>query len=375
MFEANQKRYLSIDVIRGIALLGITMLNALLIAYPQHFYKPIAFPLLNQADIAVELTLMLFIRTSFYPIFSFLFGVGFALQFSKLKQRSFFIRRYGFLLILGLLHGCFVWMGDILFLYAVAGFLLLFLTKLNRKNKIVLAAILTVGSLLLLNYGVNYLIQHLPLRVNLEQLVQVYAAGGFWEVTQLRSYEYFYFGVLISLVYVLPQVLALFLLGIVAVESGFFDNSSFSKYLLLAFTALALLKLPRVYFAAFEQSPAIWRYLSVVVGGPTLGGIYVLAIVRGMMQARASSVLSIFASVGRMALTNYLSQSIILTTIFYGYGLGQYASWGSLNIVLLAISLFTLQMIVSTLWLNTFRYGPMEWLWRSFCYGRFVAIK
>jgi len=373
--QSKQKRYLSLDVIRGLALLGIAMLNALLIAYPQHFYMPLGFPRLSQIDKTVELGLILFVRTSFYPIFAFLFGAGFALQFSKTKNIQFFIRRYSFLLVVGMIHGILIWMGDILSIYALAAFILIFLARLSTRHKLLLVVVFTAISFVMINYGLQYVMQLLPLNLTLDELLNVYAQGNFWDVTNVRSYEFFYFGIIISLVYVLPQVLALFLFGMVAVEVGFFDYKCSSKKLFLVFGLLALLKLPRVYFAAFEESPALWRYVSVIFGGPALGGVYVLAVLVGLKGARANPALSIFAPVGRMALTNYLSQSIVLTSIFYGYGLGQYATWGSLDIVLLAVSLFVLQMIVSAFWLKHFRYGPLEWFWRCFSYQQWLSIR
>ncbi len=378
MNEATEKqeRYISLDVIRGIALLGIAMLNALLIAYPQHFYMPLGFPLLNQVDKSVELTLMFLVRTSFYPIFSFLFGAGFALQYSKFQSGSkhYFIRRFSLLLFIGCLHGCFVWMGDILALYAITGLLLLFLVRLNTNKKLILAIVLILIAFLATRYGVQFALQWWPLDLSLNQLLDVYANGSFWEITQLRSYEFFYFGA-ISLVYTLPQVLGLFLLGMVAVESGFFRYKVSFKALAIVFFSFALFKLPRIYFAAFGENPALWRHVAIIFGGPALGGLYVLGIMKGLQGARAYAALTIFTDVGRMALTNYLSQSIVLTTVFYGYGFGQYATWGSLDIVLLALSLFVLQLGFSNIWLQNFNYGPFEWLWRCFSYGRWLPIQ
>ena len=382
----QSERFVSLDVVRGVAVLAIAMLNALLIAYPQHFYVPLGYPLLSQADKAVELSLMLIVRSSFYPIFSFLFGAGFALHYFKSRSNQtgsnhtrsnhnkYFLRRYGFLLVIGLVHGCLIWMGDILTVYSFAAFILLYLARFRLKIKLLLIAVLTVLSFVMMNYGVQALLQVFALETSLSELLEVYANGSFWEVTLLRSYEFYYFG-LVSLVYVLPQLVALFLLGMVAVEVGFFRHRISFKPLFIVFAIVALFKLPRLYFASLGENPAIWRYISVIFAGPALGGVYVLATMEGLREARASQLSNLFADAGRMALTNYLSQSIILTTIFYGYGLGQYAKWGSLNIVLLALGLYIIQMLFSKLWLQHFKYGPFEWLWRCFSYGRWFAIK
>ncbi|HKC64249.1 MAG TPA: DUF418 domain-containing protein, partial [Pyrinomonadaceae bacterium] len=184
----------------------------------------------------------------------------------------------------------------------------------------------------------------------------------------------------------LPKILAMFLLGLYAYRRRFFQNLSSNKALIrrllvyglvlglvgnLAFSALA-----GGAEAALPPSPAgIIGVICYAFGVPALALFYIALIATLWQKEAWRRLLAVLAPVGRMALTNYLMQTVICVLIFYGYGFGQFGRVGAGGATLIALAIFLFQIPLSALWLKFFNYGPMEWIWRQLTYRRRLSLR
>ena len=388
-----------LDVLRGLAVGGI------LIGNMQWFsgYGLMPPALVRQGPLADQATHFLvhfFVEGKFYSIFSFLFGFGFALQIARAEERgdlkaSLFKRRLFWLLVIGLLHAYLLWSGDILSIYAVTGFvLILFRKKTNDallRWAFVLLAIPILTYILLYILFVAYVPPGAVAKLDAAQI-------DFWKATVRRVPQSSYLQIITgynlnmiagryaSLIFEmrLPKLLAMFLLGSYAYRRGFFQNLSnhrpFIRRVLIY--GLILGVVGNVAFAAFAGAEAVFPpspagivgVISYAFGVPALA-LGLVALVATLWQKTAwRRVLVWLAPVGRMALTNYLLQTVICVFIFYGYGFGQFGRFGARAATLTALAIFIFQVFVSALWLKYFAYGPMEWIWRQLTYGRRLSL-
>ena len=350
---APKNRSLTLDALRGFALLGVLVVN-LLQAY-------------SVVDSAADQTTALLIRAlaegTFYPIFSFLFGLGFALQLRKGEAAlPLFRRRLSILLVIGLVHGVLIWYGDILALYALLGFLL------PRFRDASTRALLKIG---LVGWGVSLLVLlaasgGFPSEGLTE--IETYANGSYAAITALRASEFF-LSLTSGLVGLGGQVLALFLLGLLVGRRGLETVEQDTRWLWqIGLVSLAVaLPLSLWYLSGNREG---WRYgLEYALASPLLGFAYLAGLSLFMLTPFGKVVMMPFSYVGRMALSNYLGQSVVCTFIFYGYGLGYYGELGARDTLLIGLAIFAVQLAASYLWLRVFRYGPAEWVWRSLTYG------
>ena len=397
-----QERIEIVDVLRGLAVGGI------LIGNMQWFsgYGMMPPSVARQSPFADQITHFLvhfFVEGKFYSIFSFLFGFGFALQIARAEERgdlkaSLFKRRLFWLLVIGLLHAYLLWSGDILSIYALMGFLLILFRK--KTNGALLKWAFALLVIPILTYILLYIlfVAFVPPGV----VAKLDAAQiAFWNESVKNvprsSYLQIITGYNLNMVagrYAslilemrLPKLLAMFLLGSYAYRRGFFQNlsshQSFIRRVLVyglilglggnvAFAALAGAE------AVFPPSPAgIVGVITYAFGVPALA-LGIIALVATLWQkgqkAAWRRVLAFLAPVGRMALTNYLLQTIICVLIFYGYGFGQFGRFGATTATLIALAIFIFQILISALWLKYFSYGPMEWIWRQLTYRQRLSL-
>ena len=389
-----------LDVLRGLAVCGI------LIGNMQWFsgYGMMPPSIGRQSPFADQLTHFLvhfFVEGKFYSIFSFLFGFGFALQIARAEERgdlkaSLFKRRLFWLLVIGLLHAYLLWSGDILSIYALMGFvLILFRKKTNSAMLKWAAGLLAIPILTYLLLYILFVAFVPPGAVAKLDAAQL----DFWNTTVRNVPQSGYLQIItgynlnmivgryasLILEMRLPKLLAMFLLGSYAYRRGFFHNlsslQSFIRRVLVY--GLILGVVGNVAFAAlagaeavFPPSPAgIVGVISYAFGVPALA-LGLIALVATLWQKAAwRRLLAWLAPVGRMALTNYLMQTVICVFIFYGYGFGQYGRFGATKATLTALAIFLCQILVSALWLKYFAYGPMEWIWRQLTYRKRLSLR
>jgi uncharacterized protein len=389
-----------LDVLRGLAVCGI------LIGNMQWFsgYGMMPESVAEQSPFADQVTHFLvhfFVEGKFYSIFSFLFGFGFALQIARAEERgdlkaSLFKRRLFWLLVIGLVHAYLLWAGDILSIYALMGFLLILFRR--KTNGALLKWAFVLLAIPILTYILLYVL--FAAFVQPESLAKLDAAKiDMWNSAVKTVPQSSYLQILAgyNLNYIvgrylglffemrLPKLLAMFLLGFYAYRRGFFQDLSrhqpFIRRVLVYGLILGLMG--NVAFAALAGAEAVLPpspagvagVISYAFGVPALALFFIALVATLWQKAAWRRLLAFLAPVGRMALTNYLLQTVICVLIFYGYGFGQFGRFGARTATLIALAIFLFQILSSALWLNYFSYGPMEWIWRQLTYRRRLNLR
>jgi uncharacterized protein len=384
----------SIDVLRGFALLGILVMNIQLFAMPEAaYYNPTAYGSLEGANLAVWLGGRLLADQKFMTIFSLLFGAGIVLMTSRAaargETRPVHYRRMGWLAVIGLLHAHLLWAGDILFLYAVCGMLVYPFRGLPPGRLLVLgtatvtvAAAVFAGLQASLPYWSEEALAEVtvgawqPTRAIIDEALATYR-GGWLEQLPARSATALGFETFLLVIWGGWRAGGLMLIGMALYKLDVFSARRSRRFYGALIAAALIAGIPvEAYGVAldFEFGWALdWSLLrgrqfnywpSIVVA---LGyvGLVMLACRTAALRAAARP----FAAVGRTALSNYLLQTVICTTIFYGHGLGLYGSVDRVGQLGIVLGVWTVQLIASPLWLRRYRFGPAEWLWRSLTYG------
>jgi uncharacterized protein len=339
MSAPTRDRLPTLDALRGFALLGVLVVNV----YQSYASR------LSPADAEAARLVALLAEGSFYPVFSLLFGLGFGLQLERGTPPELFRRRLRWLLAFGLLHGFLVWHGDILASYALVGLLLPVFAAWNDRRLLG-----TAGAL----YALTLLLFALLPTAETPDLSAVARSETYVAALPIRA-GYFLASLLSGLLLFGGQLLALFALGLYLARRGvarLLDDARFLGGALLGCLGVAL---PLLALGA-------GRTLEYLVASPLLGFAYLAALALLLRRARLPAL----ENVGRMALSNYLAQSLVCTLAFYHYGFGLYGQVGVAGGVAFALALFAAQLAFSWLWLRRFAFGPAEWVWRSLTYGR-----
>ena len=361
----------SIDALRGVALLGVLAIN-LVMEFRVSIFEQflIAARPASPLDRAVQTVLMLGVDLKAFALFSLLFGVGLAIQFEHLsaypRRALLLFRRLIVLLTFGLIHLCLIWNGDILTEYALAGLIVLpFLFGPRRLLAGGAAAFLAVYLAMQVWPPVGLFPSMTSIQRDVQEANEIYATGSFGEVLAFRVREIPLFVPLH--VYVFPRTLGLFLFGAFVWRNGTLRKP---HQVLLFSTAAgciglgAFLMLPSGSVAATD----IGR-LATPVGTIALALGYGATILGVGNLTSGKALLWWAVPLGRMAFTNYLAQSLIFGWIFYGYGLGLFGSIGAAKALVIGLAVYIAQVFFSTWWLGRYRYGPVEWLWRTLMYG------
>ncbi|MEM7480078.1 MAG: DUF418 domain-containing protein [Acidobacteriota bacterium] len=397
---ATGERIEILDILRGFAILGILMVNMDL------FFLPFATEFTGSSwwgapiDVLASDFIHFVAQGKFFTMFSFLFGIGLAIQMERAEAKgqrvgSFFRRRLFMLLLIGVFHGFVLWFGDILAQYAALGFLLLLFRRRKAKTLKIWAAILLVLLPLLVIVGTGFQLAMLDIpaaaqdmqdaiaereeetATRIADLFEAYGNGSVGEVFAARASE-----TLIVYTYTLAggwAILAMFILGLHFGRIGFFKNLR-QKLPTLRRATSWLLPLGLVGSGLYVYSshrsvpmePSVWAGVSKVsffIAGPALCFAYIFLVCMAVQSPLGGRVFSALAPVGRMALTNYLTHSVLMTTLSYSYGFGLYGRVPTSTGLVMTFCLFGLQILFSHWWLKRYRFGPAEWLWRSLTYG------
>jgi uncharacterized protein len=383
---AEKERIHSIDVIRGFALLGIFLVNM------SSFHSPVLY-LGSNIDLGsseewITSFIDIFAQASFYTLFSFLFGFGMIVFLDRAKAKGhgykrLFIRRLIILLLIGLTHAFLIWHGDILITYALIGFVLLLFYGVKAKvllttglSVLLIPAIFLSALLLLVSFVYPEDAQLPKERALIEESIQNYKYGSFLEATTQRINDYFYVNNLESAIFLLVAILPLFLLGAyVAKERWFSDVNANKKAIQTMWFVSLIVAIPSKIIPYITTKNIGTEYIQDSIGGPALALFYGTSIVLLIEKQHWKTILKPFSYIGKLSLTNYLLQSIICTTIFYGYGLGFYGEITHFQGLLLTIGIYIAQIVISYYWLKRFYYGPIEWLWRSLTYGKLQPFR
>ena len=383
----ERERHLVLDLLRGLALMGIALAN-----YPEFALWTFLAPEQQAAmptaavDRVVRFLQYLFVDGKFYTIFSLLFGIGFSLILAR-HGRRLFVRRMLILVAIGLVHLLFIWNGDILTLYALGGLLLTLFTPLSDRRLLLLAL-----ALLLLPVGLDALTEFRGVDFAgpfYQQWWRVADARGITEqnfATWLRDatdyptmYAFLQQGACERLWefvegHRLPKVLGLFILGYLIGRHRLYARLR-EIPMKRAFFCSAIVGFPLsvVYaWSAVTDKPwgltvhSLLYALSVV----PMALAYVSAVCLVLLRWPEASLFKLIAAPGRMALSCYISQSLIGILLFYGVGFGLGTTFGLVHAELVALAAFLVEVVLSRLWLLRFRFGPLEWVWRMLTYGR-----
>jgi uncharacterized protein len=380
---ASDERYVALDVLRGLALFGVLLINLHTLFRVSLFEHILRFHTEPGAwNHLVDVLLAGLLETKAVSLFSLMFGVGSAIQADRAAARGvnvtrFLVRRYLVLLALGLCHLWLIWNGDILALYAICGLLIVpFLQLPVWMLAVVGAAGIALRSAVDLPFSFPTAD---AMRAQAIAATVVYGSGSFSDILAFRVHETRQF-MLPLLAGFLPQTAGLMLCGVAAWRSGVLREPHRHRRVLevivgsglaVGATATSLQIFSESGGHPLAISAAVLRLCSFV----PLALCYAAAVLLWMTPARVTPLTTSLASLGQMALTTYLTQSVVLGLVFYGYGFGLFGRLGSAPAALIGIALYVGQLFFSRFWLRHYRFGPVEWLWRSLTYGRWQPMR
>jgi uncharacterized protein len=390
----QSERIISIDLLRGIAVLGILIMNIQHFSMPQAAYiNPTAYGDLNGLNKWVWIGSHMLASEKFMSIFSMLFGAGILLftERAELKGHNSALlhyRRMGWLLVFGLMHAYLLWTGDILVSYSLCG-MLVFLFRNKRPFTLVGIAFAFFLVPILLELYFAWLIPYWPEETmqftmdswkpgtaTLQHYLDVYRSS-WWDQMELRVPGSMFMQTGYFFMESFWQVMALMLLGMALYKWEFFSTGRSSSF----YQRTALMGLSGGYMLAGLGVWLNFNYqwtmeFSMFLGSEFnyVGSIGVAmgysALVMLFSKAPAGSGLkSLLSAVGRMAFSSYILMTLVCTFLFYGHGLGLYGSMERKYQILLVPAIWILITILSTWWLRRFRFGPLERIWRALTYG------
>jgi len=357
----------AIDALRGVALFGVLAMN-LVMGFRVSIFEQflIAKTTGSSLDRVVETILILGVDLKAFALFSLLFGIGLAIQFERLatspRRAQLLVRRLAVLLAIGLIHLCLIWHGDILTEYALAGLIVLPLLW-GPRWLLACSALAFLTMYLLMQayppYGLFPDAQTLARAVADEH--RIYATGGYADVLALRLREMPYIFSLHAFIF--PRTIGLFLLGAYTWRSGILRTPH--QGLMFVIAAAGIVSGATLTILDYRKNPMFADPSGTIL--LALG--YAAAIIGIANLASGKTLLGWAAPLGRMAFTNYLMQSVIFGWIFYGYGLGLFGRLGVAHALAIGLAVYVGQVFFSKWWLRRYRYGPVEWLWRTLMYG------
>ncbi|MFK7810077.1 MAG: DUF418 domain-containing protein [Saprospiraceae bacterium] len=378
--QPTKNRITGIDALRGFALFGILIVNIFVFNAPYGHYGTfyLAF---DEVQVGVVLHMFFFFAGRFMFIFAFLFGYGCCMQYEKYTDhyafRKFWWRRMFWLAIFGVVHILLFSYGDILLPYALLGMTLPFVLRLRNRTLIVLFLIVYLIPVyeFVLRQHFNFPSIFTEPVYELEKEISIGAEGSFWELFQLRLKQYLALQSEKVIMYI-PKEWSLFIIGVIASRYKLATELSKRKAVVFCIIASVIVFCNYLYN---EELPKLFDYENSLVQSIIYGLIVkALNFIHGMLYIigfwllwRFSFFQRLFSSLksaGRMSLTIYIMQSMICAVLFSGYGFGMYGSQTPVQLLWLACGIFAGQLIFAELWLEWFRFGPLEWLWRRLSY-------
>ena len=396
----QSERILSLDVLRGFAVLGILVMNiqAFAMVGPAYF-NPTAYGDLNGLNYLVWLFSHLLFDMKFMAIFSMLFGAGIVLMAERMekserKPAGVHYRRTVILLLFGIAHAWLLWTGDILYAYAMCG-LLVYLFRNKSPKTLIILGLVSLAFVSFLSFGSQFTMGYWPEESitgmakfwspSQEQVAAELAAyrGGWSAQNEFRFMMALQMQTSSFLFFISWRAGGLMLVGMGLYKLGVFNASLAARTYEKMILAAVALGFPLIIGGVWFHEATNWSLEYGFFGGAQFnfwGSLFVaLGWVGAMMlfcQSRAGSWLyRSLAATGQMAFTNYLTQTIICTTLFYGHGFGLYGRVERTGQLLIVFAVWALQLLWSPWWLARFRFGPFEWLWRSLTYWRMQPLR
>lgn len=403
-------RLTGLDLLRGIAMLGIIPANMPTFNMPDRAAHNTYYFSEHWSEAASFGFLHAMVDNKFLTLFAIMFGAGLVIQWRSAEKKGiefhpFYLNRLAILAVIGLIHGLLLWFGDILFWYAACGVLASIFVRQRARTLLGLS----VASLLLsalLFFSVGFLIQKdaQPLdkwthaKVSEQARVvgsvpytfdeqrpgvehRIYSQGSYRE--QMRARGIIWLGMLAIMFFYGWRILGLFFLGMAFMKWRLFDprdgRRTILKWMLvLGFLVGAALEWPRAYLVTFGEVNEGEQFMIEGVHhiGATALSISYLALVL-LLPSRWSKtgILRFFVNVGRVALSAYLFETVVCVLVFYSIGLGYYGEITRLQIWMASGALALIILGLAHFWTQRFRFGPVEWFWRSLAYGQWQPMK
>ena len=403
-------RIASLDIVRGIAVMGILAMNIVAFGMPfQAYMNPTAYGLEGVADFWSWVLSFVFIDGRMRGLFSFLFGASTLLVIERAEAAgtspaASHYRRMVWLLVFGLIHFYLIWFGDILVSYALIGMLLYFFRRLEIRP-LVIWGILLIGAqlliYLLIGASTAFLLQ-MAAAPNADpetvrqaaQLKQDFGGltgqpladklamfrGAWTGLVEDRLVERYY-QPFTGALFMGWETLGYMLLGMAALKSGFLTGTwSVARYRQVALIGLSI-GIPAYALLAWllvRDDFSIRSLFLIHMGAttpfrPLMVVAYAALII--LLTRSGGALVSRIAAAGRAAFTNYLGTSLLMTTLFYGYGFGVYGTMSRAELWIPVLAVWALMLLWSKPWLDRFSYGPFEWLWRSLARGRIEPMR
>lgn len=391
-----------IDILRGFALFGVLIINIYTFSQPPSGHIGSSYNDLHGFQEIFAWFINIFITGKFYTIFSFLFGLGFAIQIERLRSKtdkyiSIYVRRLFILIAIGFIHAIFLYTGDILKLYALNGFLLLLFRNSSPKKIFIWAASLSFVMILIFSAAtisdMNQSAESDSTEIETKSddrlthkekeaiWSKTYENGSLYEITKTRI-EILYDVEMISFYIISPFViLPLFLMGAYFGKKKIFQNLKANKKLFrkmqlwgLLFGILLSAALVAESILYDNESGTLKSFISQL-NNIAMASFLVGSAVLLFLNNKLSALYKPLKCLGQSALSNYLLQSLVFGLLMFNYGFGFAGKFNVSEIFCIAVALFILQAYLSVLWMNKFRFGPAEWLWRSLTYRKFQSMK
>ena len=420
---SGTERYSSMDMLRGVAVLGILIMNIYAYAMPFAAYlNPLLMGGTDSANLGTWFVTHVLADQKFMTIFSMLFGAGLILMMARAESKGakfgrLFYRRQFWLLLIGAVHAYLIWVGDILFSYALMG-MFVFLFRRRSPRTLIVIACLMLPVAPLFNFGFSIAMEDalqqaaeyetlrddgteltaeqqelldqvdvmrafiLPDDAALQKDLDAYQ-GSYADNIRYRTPIAFMLQTQSVLFFILWRVAPLMMIGMAMMKLGVFTGERSRRFYRRMMIAGYGLGLPLTIFSAWNAHAHAFDSIYMMRIGMLpnyVGSILValghIGLVMLLYQRGALGwLMQRFVAVGRMALSNYLMHSVVFTAVFYGFGLGLYGALPRVGQMALVIAMIGLQLLISPWWLARYRFGPVEWLWRSLTYLRLQPMR
>ncbi len=390
----GKSRIDSLDVLRGFALMGILIMNIQSFSMPSDaYFNPMAHGNVEGINALIWILGYIFVDMKFMAMFSMLFGAGIVLMSQHRDAAgtpvvALHYRRMLLLLLFGTIHAYLIWYGDILFTYAICGMVVFWARKWSIPVLVTSGAILiVVGSSLFVMIGIGtYFSEDVAAEIRTENSstaeelnAEIAAYRGTWidhfphRAEQAIGLQFF----------VLPtlffwRVSGLMLIGMALFKGGVLSAAKSSTFYIKMALLGGCIGLPLTSFGAywswskdFDAAHALmWGALPNWFGSVAVAMMWIALIMLFIRSPIFAGVKSVLGAYGRTAFTNYIGQSVLATAVFYGYGLGWFGSVERTGQIGIVAAIWAVQLMISPIWLRYFRFGPLEWLWRTAAYKK-----
>ena len=407
----STERYRTLDIVRGVAVMGILAMNIVAFAMPQAaYFNPTAFGSQASIDLAAYAFNFVLIDGKMRGLFSFLFGASMLLVIQKAEAKgehpaSVHFRRQLVLLLFGALHFYLIWYGDILFGYALIGMVAWFFRDKAPKGLIAWAVVLVLLQFAIFSgmaVSVKGLAEALgqpgvtpdtirqwnemtafarvPTAAELQEQLEL-VLGPWTGVAHNQLTKHGFDPLIVSVMFG-PETLGYMLLGMAALKSGYltgqWTDEQYRRAAIRGFGVsipFYLLLLLWLIFRSQFSVPALFAYsiAATVLIRPFMIAAVAATVI--LLTRKDGWLARRISAAGRAAFTNYLGTSILMTGLFYGWGLGQFGSMGRAELWLVVIAMWGVMLAWSKPWLDRFHYGPLEWLWRSLSRGELQPMR